>query len=135
MGLFIFASFLSAFLLFSMEMIFGKAILPGFGGGSSIWTTCTFFYQFMLLLGYIFAHWSLNRIGMKKFISIYIALFLASLFLFPISLYTGWMQFVGSQYPVLNLLSVLLFSIGIPFFLISSISPILQKWYLVETSE
>ena len=77
--------FLSAFLLFQVQPLIGKMILPWFGGSASVWTTCMLFFQATLLLGYIYSHWIVKALSPYRQSILHIALLLISLSLLPLT--------------------------------------------------
>ena len=119
--------FLSAFLLFLVQPIIAKLILPRFGGSVAVWATCLVFFQAALLLGYAFAHHLVKRDGSRALKFTHIALLLGSLALLPIVPVTPW---PGSQPwdPAPQILGLLLLTIGAPFMLLAMTSPLLQAW-------
>jgi hypothetical protein len=129
--LLVFASsvFVSAALLFSIQPIIAKLLLPLLGGTPAVWNTCMLFFQNTLLLGYLYvffvSRWNVRvQLALQMFILI---LALASL---PIQLTAAWTNSVpASGNPSIWLLSCLLVLIGLPFFIISSNGPLLQKWF------
>ncbi len=119
--------FLSAFLLFLLQPIIAKLILPRFGGSVAVWATCLVFFQAALLLGYALAH-HLVRHGRNRVLRYaHVALLLGSLALLPIAPVTVW---PGSQSwdPAPQILGLLLLTIGLPFTLLAMTSPLLQAW-------
>ena len=118
-------TFLSAFLMFWLELFFAKLLLPRFGGGSAIWTTCLACFQLLLLLGYLYAHWlgkASHRVQKLVHIS---AIALALLFL-PIELHR--VENLPNS-PVLQILITVLVSIGLPMIMLSTTSSLLQSWF------
>ena len=73
--------FLAAFLLFQVQPIVGKMILPWFGGSASVWTTCMLFFQVLLLLGYLYSHWIVSRLSPNAQSAVHLSLLVSSLFL------------------------------------------------------
>ncbi|MDG1752036.1 MAG: fused MFS/spermidine synthase [Thalassotalea sp.] len=130
--LFFFAIFLGAFLLFQVQPLIAKVILPYFGGGAAVWTACLLFFQAFLLLGYLYAH-LLSKIGdFKKQALIHAALLLISLWLLPIgvsSLETVSLITNTENLPLINVLILLATSIGLPYFMLSSTGPLVQHWF------
>ncbi len=124
--LFGFAIFLSAFLLFSLEPLVGKRILPWFGGSAAVWCTCLVFFQTALLIGYLYARW-LSRIASKKQAWIHCAILLASLALLPIGPGLRW-RTDAPGHPAWAILLMLCATIGLPFAALSATSPLLQHW-------
>jgi hypothetical protein len=119
--------FLSAFLLFLVQPIIAKLILPRFGGSVAVWATCLVFFQAALLLGYAFAHHLVRHDRSRALRYMHIALLLGSLALLPIVPVTPW---PGSQAwgPAPQILGLLLLTIGLPFTLLAMTSPLLQAW-------
>ena len=76
--------FLSAFLLFQVQPVIARMILPWFGGSSAVWTVCMLFFQVALLAGYAYAHWLHNRIGRRWQAAVHTALLGASMFVLPV---------------------------------------------------
>jgi len=119
--------FLSAFLLFLVQPIIAKQILPWFGGSAAVWTTCLVFFQSTLLAGYAYADLT-NRLGLRGQTMLHIALLLLSLATLPIIAGAGWKP-IGDEEPILRILLLLLVTIGLPYFLLSTTTPLLQAWY------
>jgi len=123
--------FLSAFLLFLVQPLIGKFILPWFGGTPAVWTTCMLFFQALLLGGYGYAHGVASRWPLRRQALFHLFLLAAT------SLAILWLSILPSQawkpadgqHPVLRILGLLLASIGAPYFLLSSTSPLLQSWF------
>jgi SAM-dependent methyltransferase len=120
---------LSAFLLFLLEPLYAKALLPWFGGSSSVWSLCLVFFQGTLLLGYAYADQLTRKLSPRKGALLHGALFLACLPLFPIGLDDSWRPLPGED-PTWKLLGLLAVRIGLPFFLLSSTGPLVQAWYI-----
>ncbi|MGZ5113465.1 MAG: spermidine synthase [Usitatibacter sp.] len=120
--------FLSAFLLFLVQPILAKQILPWFGGAAIVWTLCIVFFQLVLLLGYAYAHWLTNRVSAARQGWIHIALLVASLAFLPISPDASWKP-AGDDNPAVRILALLFATIGLPYFLLSSTSPLVQAWF------
>ena len=121
------AIFLSAFLLFSLEPMIGKRILPWFGGSAALWCTCLVFFQSALLAGYVYAS-SITRISSAATqAGIHIAILFASQFLLPIGPGIRW-RAEASSHPVWTILLMLTLTIGLPFAALSATSPLLQHW-------
>ncbi len=125
---FICTVFLSAFLLFQVQPVIAKAILPLFGGAAAVWITCMIFFQTLLLLGYLYAHWSVSRLTPKHQAITHSSLIALSLLSLPLS--TGTAEiFPIAESPLLQILLILLISVGLPYFLLSSTSPLMQAWH------
>lgn len=137
-----FVTFLSAFLLFVVQLLMGKLLLPWFGGTPAVWTTCMLFFQVMLLVGYAYAH-GLTRLPAKFQGRIHGTLILAGLALLGIAWWRWGSPLIpsdawkptGNDAPQLRILTLLLVSIGLPFFLLSTTSPLLQHWQTQSAPE
>src|ERR1700722_16722355 len=125
-----FTVFLGAFLLFLVEPMAAKQLLPVLGGSSAVWLTSLVFFQTTLLLGYFYAHW-LTRTPTQSWRS---HLYLASLAIAIILIATQRLlpaKFsYSSDHPVATIFIALTLTIGLPFLLLSSTSPLLQIWFL-----
>lgn len=124
--------FLSAFLLFQIQPIIGKMILPWFGGSAGVWITCLLFFQSLLLLGYLYAHCTIRFLRPKIQAILHLGLLALSVVVLPIALSPNWKP-VGSDEPVSLILGLLSVSIGLPYFLLSSTGPLLQSWFAKES--
>jgi hypothetical protein len=118
---------LSAFLLFQVQPLIAKLILPWFGGSAAVWTSCMLFFQMALLGGYAYAHW-LNGQPASRQTVIHTGLLVVSFLALPI-LPSAWWKPTGPQDPLLRILGLLTATVGLPYFLLSSTSPLLQTWY------
>jgi hypothetical protein len=119
--------FLSAFLLFEVQPVIAKIILPWFGGTSAVWSTCMLFFQLVLLLGYLYAHWLHTRLAPRRQALVHIAVLILSLAALPILPAAHWKA--GAGQPSFRILALLSATVGMPYFLLSSTSPLLQAWY------
>lgn len=126
-ALYAFTIFVSAFLLFQVQPIIAKVILPWFGGSSAVWSTCMFFFQLILLAGYGYAHW-LQKLTGRTQAMLHAALLALSLALLPILPTDRWKP-TGAGNESISILLLLAATIGAPYFLLSSTSPLLQAWY------
>src|SRR5918996_3346318 len=122
------AVFLSAALLFIVEPMFGKMVLPLLGGSPAVWTTCMLFFQGALLLGYWYAHVFPGWLGLRRHTFVHLGLLALCLVLLPIGVSATAGDF-RLEHPTLWLLSVLAVSLGAPFVLLSSTGPLLQVWF------
>src|SRR6266852_5525569 len=122
------AIFLGAFLLFQVEPIIAKMILPWFGGSAVVWTACMLFFQIALLLGYAYAHWLSGRTR-RSTRFVHIGLLAASLLLMPLHPGVGWKP-SGSENPLPRILGLLGMTVGLPYFLLASTSPLVQAWHV-----
>ncbi len=120
--------FLSAFLLFQIEPITGKKVLPWFGGGSTVWITTLVFFQFALLAGYGYSHLIALRLSPRAQGLVHIGLLTLSLAALPVVLSERWAA-VGEGSPALQLLRMLTVTVGPPFLLLSTTGPLVQHWF------
>ena len=127
MPLFASTILLSAFLLFLVQPIIAKQILPWFGGTSAVWTTCLVFFQVVLLAGYTYSHLITRYLTPKHQARLHIALLAASLLFLPIIPSEALKPAAGAD-AALRILVLLVATIGLPYFLLSSTGPLLQKW-------
>jgi len=121
------AIFSSALLLFQVQPILGKMILPWFGGAAGVWIVCLLFFQVVLLLGYLYAHLLTRKLRAPTQGRVHAALLVASLLLLPILPNHSWNSSPRGD-PALHILWILAVTIGLPYFLLSSTSPLLQAW-------
>ena len=119
--------FLSAFLLFEVQPVIAKMILPWFGGSSAVWSTCMLFFQVVLLLGYLYAH-LLNKLAPRVQAMVHSVALAGSLAVLPIIPNSSW-KTAGLAHPSSSILALLGITVGLPYFLLSSTSPLLQAWY------
>ena len=119
--------FLSSFLLFLVQPVIAKQILPWFGGSAGVWTTCLVFFQSLLLAGYAYADLTM-RLGARRQAILHVALLAVSLAFLPIIASSGWKP-QGEEQPIVRILLLLLVTIGLPYFLLSTTTPLLQYWY------
>jgi hypothetical protein len=110
-----------------VQPIIAKQILPWFGGSAGVWTTCLVFFQSVLLAGYAYADWTM-RLGMRRQALAHVGLLALSLAFLPILASSGWKP-QGSEEPVARILLLLVATIGLPYFLLSATTPLLQAWY------
>src|SRR5262245_43459202 len=120
--------FVSAFLLFVVELMVGKMITPMLGGSPAVWNTCMVFYQAMLLAGYGYAHVTTRWLGARKQAVLPTALLFLPLVVLPIAVNEDLAP-SGEASPVVGLLVILFASVGLPFFVLSATAPLLQKWF------
>ncbi len=118
---------LSAFLLFQVQPVISKFILPWFGGSPGVWTTCMVFFQLVLFLGYAYAHGLMKLPRQKQFLIHGVLLLLAALTL-PIDPAPRWKP-TGNEDPVGRILMLLLANVALPYFVLSSTSPLVQVWF------
>ena len=120
--------FLGAFLLFLLEPLFAKLILPWFGGSAAVWATCLVFFQSALLLGYYYADVSSRRFSAHRQTLVHIPLLAISLAFLPIAPQVFWRSHASVD-PAWRILGLLSCSIGLPFVLLSATGPLVQSWY------
>jgi hypothetical protein len=121
--------FLSAFLLFQVQPLMGRYILPWFGGTPAVWSVCLLFFQCILLAGYGYAHFVGSLKSAKTQATIHISLLFASLLLLPVSPNPEIWKPTGAGNPQWQILLLLLATVGGPYFLLSSTTPLLQRWF------
>lgn len=122
--------FLSAFLLFLVQPIIAKQILPWFGGSASVWATCLVFFQTVLLFGYAYADWSTRALKPRTAAALHVAALLGSLALLPIIPDLQWKPGADEATgPALSILALLGATIGLQYFLLATTSPLLQAWF------
>ena len=120
--------FVSAFLLFLVQPLMAKQILPWFGGSATVWTTCLVFFQTALLAGYAYCDLAVHRLGPRAQIKLHIGLLVASLAVLPIVPGAQWKP-AGDENPLWLILGMLGATIGLPYFLLSTTSPLVQCWF------
>jgi hypothetical protein len=120
--------FLSAFLLFQIQPIIAKMILPWFGGSSSVWSTCLVFFQAELLLGYLYVHLLHEWLSPRRQNLVHCALLLLSLATLPVIADPAWKE-AAFEHPTWNVLVVLASAVGMPYLLLSTTGPLMQAWY------
>jgi hypothetical protein len=121
--------FLSAFLLFQVQPMMGRYVLPWFGGGPAVWTNCLLFFQVLLLVGYAYAHWLGSRPSMRLQGSLHMALLAASLVFLPIAPRGDLWRPATSADPSGRILLLLVATVGGPYFLLAATGPLLQRWF------
>jgi len=119
---------LSAFLLFQVEPMIAKIILPWFGGSAAVWSTCLLFFQMVLLLGYLYAHLVTRYLKPRLQMAMHVVLLAASLLALRVYPDPSWKP-AGGVDPGLAILGLLAASVGLPYFLLSTTGPLLQAWY------
>src|SRR5688572_31819690 len=137
MLLFALSIFLSAFLLFQIQPMIGKFILPWFGGTPAVWSTVLLFFQVLLTGGYAYAYWLIGRVRVQRQAIIHITLITSAIVLLfllsliwtsPITPDSNWKpQDVSS--PILDIFKLLIVSVGLPYFILASNGPLMQAWF------
>src|SRR5437016_6115733 len=120
--------FLTASLLFVVQPMFAKMVLPLLGGSPAVWNTCLVFYQAALLAGYLYAHATTSWLGVRRQAALHVGLVLLPLLLLPIGIPSGWTPPAAAS-PIPWLLALLAVAVGLPFFVVSTTSTLLQKWF------
>ncbi len=120
--------FLSAFLLFLIQPIFAKLILPWFGGSAAVWTTCLVFFQVALLAGYSYSYAIVRGLRPWHQVAVHAGLLAAALFLLPVIPGAHWRP-NGAANPAFSILALLAVVPGLPYFLLSTTGPLLQAWF------
>ncbi len=130
--------FLSAFLLFQIQPMLGKYILPWFGGTPAVWSTTMLFFQALLTGGYAYAYWLIDRLDEKKQGVVHVALVSAALILLaaaalmwraPILPDASWKP-RGVDFPIWDILKILSIAVGLPYFILATNSPLMQAWFI-----
>lgn len=120
--------FLGAFLLFLVQPLIGKFILPWFGGGPGVWTTCLLFFQSLLLGGYAYAHWLSTHVPLRRQAVVHLSLLAAALLFLPMIPGAQWKP-TGGEEPVLRILLLLTATIGLPYLVLAATGPLVQRWF------
>ena len=119
--------FLSAFLLFQVQPLIAKIILPWFGGTAAVWTICMLFFQVLLLAGYVYSHAYVRlRLRARRFI--HLALLVTAAATLPLAASAVWKP-AGAGDPTWRILGLLATSVGLPYFVLSTTGPLVQAWY------
>lgn len=123
---------LGAFLLFQVQPLIARMLLPAFGGGASVWTACMLFFQVLLLAGYAYAH-GLSRVPLNRQLQLHCGVLLLSVLALPIGLAEDFVA--EPQAPLLQLVVALFLSVGIPYTVLSATGPLLQQWFAKQFSD
>jgi spermidine synthase len=122
--------FLNSLLLFLVQPMIAKMLLPYLGGTPAVWNTCMVFFQAMLLAGYSYSHFTTSRIGRSRQTVLHLILLAAAAIVFPFEITeTSVRALNGQTEPVYWLLKSLLLMVGLPFFMLSTGAPLLQQWF------
>ena len=121
----------SAILLFSVQPMVARFVLPTFGSAPQVWAVALVFFQAVLLLGYLYAHLSSSRLGVRRALTLHAVLLVAPVLTLPLGVPAASADTADGN-PALVLLGLLTVSVGLPFFVVSSTAPLLQRW-LVHT--
>lgn len=120
---------LSAFLLFSVQPLFGKMILPLLGGSASVWNTAMVFFQAALLGGYLYAHLTAKLLKPRLQAVLHVGLLAVCILVLPIAIPESWANPPASENPVWWMLGLMAVSVGAPFFVLAGTAPLLQRWF------
>lgn len=126
--LFTATSFVGAGLLFVVQPMVARLVLPSYGGSATVWSTSSLFFQVLLLLGYVYTHEATRRLGPRWQPPVHLLVLLMPLAVLPLALPQHAAPETGAS-PALWLLKVLAVMIGLPFLVISTTGPLLQRWY------
>jgi hypothetical protein len=118
----------SAFLLFQVQPIISKKILPWFGGSPAVWTTCVLFFQLVLLAGYAYAHLLIKHVPTRRQGLVHAVLLALALMTLPI-VPRDWWKPVDGNHPAMRILILLLLVVGPTYFLLSTTGPLVQAWF------
>jgi hypothetical protein len=129
MPIFAWTIFLSAFLLFMVQPLIARQILPWFGGAPAVWNSCMIFFQTLLLAGYAYSEWSTRKLSPRQQAFLHSALLIVSLVFLPIVASTEWKPVAGSD-PVWRIVLLLSATIGLPYFLLASTGPLIQSCFV-----
>ena len=126
--LFMITIFLSSLLVFSVQPMFAKMVLPLLGGSPGVWNAAMLFFQMMLLIGYIYAHLTTKLLGVRWQACLHVTLMTIILLTLPISVALGWSPPVEGA-PAPWLIGLFAVSVGLPFFAVATNAPLLQRWF------
>lgn len=128
MAAYAFAIFTGAFLLFQVQPLIGKYLLPWFGGAPGVWTTCMVFFQVVLLGGYLYAHLSSRFLKPRAQVLLHLVLLAVALATLPIIPNESWKPQNAAD-PTFRIITLLALSVGLPYFVLSGTAPLLQHWF------
>ncbi|MGB7260806.1 MAG: transporter [Albidovulum sp.] len=120
--------FLSASLLFFVQPLFAKIVLPQIGGAPAVWTTAMLFFQTVLIAGYVYAHVLTRFLAPKMQLLVHLALWATALIFLPLSIPDGW-RYDAGQSPAWQTLVLFGLGVGVPFAALSANAPLIQSWY------
>lgn len=124
-------AFLSAFLLFLVQPIVGKRILPWFGGAAPVWTACLVFFQVLVVVGYSYSHVLVRFVAARRQVVVHLGLLLASCLMLPVDPSARWRPGDGGA-PLVSILGLLATSVGLPALALSTTGPLVQAWLARE---
>ncbi len=120
---------LSAFLLFAVQPLFGKMLLPLLGGSPQVWNTAMVFFQAALLAGYGYAHLTTKLLNVRQQALLHLTLMALFLIVLPIAIPEGWEAPMENGYPIFWQLGLMTMAVGGPFFVLAASAPLLQRWF------
>src|SRR5580658_4952698 len=129
--------FVGAALLFLVQPLVGKLLLPFLGGSPGVWNTCMVFFQAVLLGGYLYTHRSTGKLGVRRQALVHLALLAVVVLVFkaafaftgsPVPVFPSLLP-DDQDYPIFGLVAFLGAAVGVPFFVLSTTSPLLQRWF------
>jgi hypothetical protein len=118
----------SAFLVFQVQPVISKTVLPWFGGSPAVWTTCLLFFQTLLFAGYAYAHLLTRFLSLRYQGAIHLTLMIVGLTMLPIAPSEAWKP-TGTEQPMGQILLILAANVGLPYFLLSATGPLVQAWF------
>jgi len=128
MALYAVTIFLGAFLLFQVQPIVARYILPWYGGSPAVWTTCMLFFQLMLMGGYLYAHLVGTRLDPRRQPIVHAGLLLLAITVLPITPDESWKP-VDPANPTWQIVTLLFVTVGLPYLVVATSSPLLQHWF------
>ena len=123
------AVFLGAFLLFQVQPLIARYILPWYGGSPAVWSTCLLFFQVVLVLGYAYAHFVTERLERKRQVFVHIAVLFTAVVFLPITPSATWKPAGGGD-PIFGITTLLAVSVGVPYLALAASAPLLQRWFV-----
>ena len=133
-ALYVATVFVSAFLLFLVQPLIARQVLPWFGGSGAVWTVCLVFFQVLLVAGYAYSNWSTRQLSPRIQRRVHIGLLALSLFSLPIVASTRWKP-AGTEDPTWHILGLLLFTIGLPYLMLCTTGPCCKPLLDLSTAE
>ena len=125
------ATLVSAFLVFQVQPVISKTVLPWFGGSSAVWTTCMLFFQVLLFFGYAYAHLITRWLTPRFQGLVHFSLLALALLVLPITPAESWKP-TGGEHPTTHILLILFMNVGLPYFILSATGPLIQAWFRLD---
>jgi len=129
MPVYLFTIFLGSFLLFQIQPVIGKYLLPWFGGSPAVWNACMLCFQVLLLAGYGYAHLS-TIISRRKQGYLHLLLLLAALLTFPIVPAAAFGKLIAPDIPLVRIVLLLLTTVGLPYLVLAATAPLVAHWFV-----